>query len=550
MKPRLLLIGLDGATPQVLWPLLEEGKVPHLGRLAAAGAWGELRSTYPPLTPTAWTSFATGVGPGSHGLMDFIELVPSEYRVRFTNARSRRQATMWRLLNDRGLRVGLYNLPMSFPPEEVEGFLVSGLDTPDETSDFAHPPAIKQEILRRFGSVPLDPRHLGYMRTDALRARVLQEIKEIEVRRAEIFLYLLERHPVDVAMVVFTATDTAQHFFWHYADPKHHRHGPGGHPFAEALTDVYRAVDAAVGRICQALSAPGETPVLVMSDHGHQATSRRRFFPNRLLRRLGLLDLAGEGSACLARLDELMKRLLPPRLKGKLAALFPGLRARWEFQAASLGDFRWDRTRAFCLELLAIPLGYWIHTRERFPQGVVADPLEYEAVVRQILDALRQLRLRGLHRSEVYQGPFVHLAPDILIDWWSDGLVMQRSFPAPADAPVLMDAPADDRTAAWTGTHQMDGVFIFAGEPFQAGRSAARVSLIDLAPLAFHLLGQPAPAHFEGRAPADTLKEGGGIRPAEAAPVDVLTPADEPEETYSDEEADSIAKKLKALGYL
>src|SRR3990170_1666122 len=68
---RLLIIGLDGATFDVLNPLIAEGRMPRLREAIAAGASGRLRSTVPPITPAAWTTFLTGKNPGSHGVIDF-----------------------------------------------------------------------------------------------------------------------------------------------------------------------------------------------------------------------------------------------------------------------------------------------------------------------------------------------------------------------------------------------------------------------------------------------------------------------------------------------
>jgi len=544
---KLLIIGLDGATPQVFFPLLEGGKLPAFSMLLQNGVRGNLESTIPPLTPTAWTTMMTGVSPASHGLFDFIALKPGSYDLQFTNVRSRRAPSIWRLLNERGYRVGVFNVPMTYPPEKVDAFLISGLDTPDPESDFVYPSELKKELRQKFGRIPLDPRHLGYMRTDELRLKALNELKEIERLRLEIFKYLLEKHQLDVAMIVFTATDTVQHFFWHYFDPSHPWHGDTkkGYDFHNAVNDIYCHIDGLVGSLLRLPEIGPDTQVMVMSDHGFGPTGVDVFYPNRLLSRLGLLDVRTPAAGCLSWMDNLLRRAMPPSLKTMLAARMPALRSWWEQQASALKGINWSRTRAFALEILALPLGYWINDRNRFPQGTVKDSLEYERVCREIIAALKEYNITGIHKKEIFSGPYLDFIPDIIIDWWSSGLTFGRSFPASPDAPVKEKRVwRPDQPASWTGTHALEGIFMLSGAKVSS-LSAARPRMIDLAPTVFALLDEPIPSHFEGH-PMSCVAGSCGVAREERA----IVGRDQEEETFTPEEAQAIEKKLKMLGYM
>ena len=103
-KPRVLVVGLDGATFDVMKPLVAEGQLPNLGRLMDQGSHGVLRSTHPPITPSAWTSFATGKNPGSHGLFDFQRVEPDTYAFVPVPANQHGQRTLWGILSDAGRR--------------------------------------------------------------------------------------------------------------------------------------------------------------------------------------------------------------------------------------------------------------------------------------------------------------------------------------------------------------------------------------------------------------------------------------------------------------
>src|SRR5262245_39683574 len=147
---RVLLIGLDGATFDVLDPLMAEGRMPHLAALIAGGTRGILQSTKPPITPAAWTTFMTGKGPGRHGVIDFLRYDHTTGKLSFNNYIEIHGRTIWELLSDRGYRVGSINLPMTYPPREVNGFMISGFATPSIDLDFTYPRDLKSEILRRY----------------------------------------------------------------------------------------------------------------------------------------------------------------------------------------------------------------------------------------------------------------------------------------------------------------------------------------------------------------------------------------------------------------
>src|SRR4029077_21293371 len=123
----LVVVGLDGATLDLIRPWVADGTLPHLSRLCDRGAGGRLRSTIPPATFPAWTSLVTGVNPGRHGILDFVERVPGTLRVRFVNGSQRRTPALWTRLSARGRRVAVLTVPATYPPQPGNGVMGSGL---------------------------------------------------------------------------------------------------------------------------------------------------------------------------------------------------------------------------------------------------------------------------------------------------------------------------------------------------------------------------------------------------------------------------------------
>ena len=182
-KRRVFILGWDGATFDLIKPWVAKGHLPTIARLMEAGSHGPLASTQPPMTFPAWSSFMTGKNPGKHGLFDFIEPVAEGQGFRFTNATSRQSETLWGCLSRHGRKVGVLNVPMTYPPEPVNGYLISGLDTPDERSPFLHPQGLREELATNKIEYRIDIQHLGNMRTDRQRDERLHELSEVETLR-------------------------------------------------------------------------------------------------------------------------------------------------------------------------------------------------------------------------------------------------------------------------------------------------------------------------------------------------------------------------------
>jgi predicted AlkP superfamily phosphohydrolase/phosphomutase len=572
--PELVILGIDGGTWDLIVPWVKEGLLPNFAGLLSEGAWGNLESTVPPVTAPAWTSFMTGKNPGKHGIYDFLEPqhLPEggsdTYRMQYVSASSRKAKTIWKILSDQGKRVGVVNVPMTYPPEEINGYMISGMDAPDEDSPFIYPPSLREELWKELGGVSLDIRHLGYMKNDRKRRKVLRELIELEKKRLRLILYLFEKHPADVFMMVFNATDQVQHHFWHYMDPRHHQYDEKGHKkYGRAILEVYQCIDEIMGKLMDVL--PEETKLVLMSDHGFGPISPRCLYINRYLEEKGLLTVKEKedtGSKFLlplaSKADSILRSILPPGMKNKIAKLFPKARAAFESYLA-FSSFDWAKTTAYASEISITSLNIWLNMEGRYPQGTV--PLEdYDRTLERVRNVLyelidpktgKQVIARVYRKEEVYHGREAAHAPDLIVSWWDGGgFTVKPSYPKDSrHSGVIEYAPRRLKAGTdWSGTHKPNGIVLFRGKGIK-NIKFEDAKITDVAPTVLYLLGQPVPDDMDGQVLLEMLKEPGpaGVSYQKVSGAHPLN--DGPEESsspYSERDEEQIRKRLEELGYL
>jgi len=571
--PKVVIIGLDAATWTLIRPWIAEGGMPNLANLMRAGVAGSLQSVLPPITPPAWTSFMTGKNPGKHGVFHFVETEADGYAMNYANGGSRRSPTIWKLLNTAGFSVGTMNIPFTYPPETLNGFQISGLDTPSANSRFVHPPSLKRELVDHFGKIDHDVRFLGFMSTDRRRAQVLAEMEKIDRQWAAVALYLLEHHPQDVMMFVFMSIDTVQHYFWQYMDRSHFLHDPKAEArFGNAVREVYERLDAVTGQIIEKL--PADATVLVVSDHGGGPVVDRTVFLNRYLQQLGLLHYSKSGAGgrqgkflrkigatVLRGAFSFLRKSLSSRQKSLLAEAFPTLRKKAELAYTSFQYIDWSRSKAYCSEVLASPPSIWINLKGVKPAGIV-EPAEYNALIDFIIEKLGELKdprtgkpiiARVYRRDEIFNGPFSEECADLILDWWSEDSLFstQPSFRKDKRKPPVMireHRPSGD--SEWGGTHRLNGILIGRGPALKAASEIENAQLIDLAPTLLYLLGVPVPEDMDGKVLTNAFRADFlTAHPVQAGDASGVSEPDRPS-GYTDEESAKVEERLRALGYV
>lgn len=262
-EPRpVFLLGFDGIDPGLVARFEQEGLLPHFALLRREAAVGAVRSTIPYISPPAWTTVSTGVLPGDHGVWSFWLPEGDDPRGRFVDATSRLAPAMWEDLTALGRTVGIVNVPVTCPPDSVNGFFISGFPYP-EGAPLAWPPDLERDIEKR-GYLPDE---YGGAPVPGKEEEWLDRVEAIARARREVGLDLLfDRHP-DLSFIVFTSPDRIQHHLWKFFDPKHPLYRAGApERLRNAVRDSYVWCDEILGEVLDRL--PGDAVLFVLADHG------------------------------------------------------------------------------------------------------------------------------------------------------------------------------------------------------------------------------------------------------------------------------------------
>ncbi|ERG95723.1 alkaline phosphatase family protein, partial [Haloquadratum walsbyi] len=203
-----IVIGLDGANWDLLEPWLEAGSLPNIQSLREEGTWSDMESCPPPVTCPNWRCYSTGKNPGKLGVF-WWEKIDTENRALTTpTSRSFRSSNYWDYLNDAGKTVGIMNLPMSYPPFEVDGWMVAG-GPGSEQDDYTYPSTLEDKLEERGYRL-----HPEVPVTSDKDREAASDIIDLIRDRFETFRKFLKDRPVDVAHLTVFYINVLQHFFW------------------------------------------------------------------------------------------------------------------------------------------------------------------------------------------------------------------------------------------------------------------------------------------------------------------------------------------------
>lgn len=465
--PRVVLIGLDGASWNVIDPMVAEGRLPHIAALIERGIHAELATVEPVISPVVWSSVATGRAPEAHGVGNF-----------FDDSRDVRVPTVFERLAAQGLKVGAYDWLVSWPPQALPGgFVVPGWLRRDET---VHPP----DVFARAEVPPYVYTNQGLHSRGEFFETSFRETRE-KPRR---FTALAQHFGIDAGAVCFYAIDALSHRFWAESfpggfDPEDLRGRGLEEEFRLAVQKGYEAIDGAVGEVVASL--PPEATVLVASDHGFEALGsferRWAFDVEDELARAGLVAgreafaFEGQFGFVIVRVESGPFEEREPLLE-KLAAFFGS--ARNEAGAPLFNVVTFDAAER--------PAGFERPLLERLRQWV------YAAAARLLFstefDDEAHARLVMIPEDDAWESAFPH------------GRVRLGALELAAREVVYGDG--------FTGGHHPTAVFLAAGGAVQPLRERQRLSVLDVAPLFLHLAGGALPDDLEGQLREEWLAPG------------------------------------------
>jgi len=453
------LIGIDGATWDLIEPLAARGLLPHLSRLMEQGAHGVLLSEEPTISPALWATIATGMPRFEHGVGNFLVKLPGRYETVEAGPPDRRSPAVWELVGAAGGRSTVVGWFGSYPAEPIEGCYVSkGFDPQEPGPGQVHPPEAAAMLRERVGGKPARRDLDAIARSDFLRDTLLEDARMLEV-----FLELAREEPPDFAALYLAGTDVVQHVTWRHMDPASQEFPQDGEPdprLSGVIEGYYRFIDDALGEIIRI--APEEVTLVLVSDHGAGPMRPAEAYHFQLEVLLESLGLMNEGRGPAYAIGEL---------------------------------YRHDKS-------------IWLNLEGVEAQGNVP-PDRAGETARKIGDRLEALRTDG--GNPVFEAVVDHVAG---ADWRpGDPALTVRFSPEALVAATIEDngreidfAPVRLRHADVSGAHRPEGILLLHGPGIAPGRLAKPATLYQIAPTLLYLLGLPQDGRMLALAP-----EGGGV---------------------------------------
>ncbi|MDY6771281.1 MAG: alkaline phosphatase family protein [Candidatus Nanohaloarchaea archaeon] len=480
MPSDLIIIGIDGASPDIIRELHDEGRLDNLSQLIDDGSFATLQSTHIPITPSAWTSMLTGKNPGKHGVFGFTEL--KDGRTKLVTA-THSEDNVLDILSER-YSVGYANVPASFPVQRNGVFELASILSPSiDTDGTAHPDSLVERLRELDYELDLTKTYTGSNEDE-----LIDELHDHIETKTRLFNELEEANDTDVAMYTYMAVDWASHWFWKHMDDDHPQHEPGN-DYQDTLKELYVAIDRSIGELVD-----DSDNVIIVSDHGFTSFERGLNL-NPLLREMDMITPKRtpgsllryhlyRNGVTLARAYRLAKKLGLGDLASEAAQDTGFNPLRWLADRIffSFDDLDWDETVAY--------------SAGDFGPIYLTD--DDDEAFQQIRDALLDLEDDGeqaieqVWRSdEIYHGPYTDKAPDIVYQPRGWHYHATRFYEFGTNS--IFSEPFDNKS----GHHHPDGVFIAAGDAFEQ-RDGIELSIMDFAPTLLHALGEPVPGDMDG----------------------------------------------------
>ncbi len=493
--PKVLVVSFDGGVWSNLIPLAQSGIMPNLKNLIESGAHANLESTIPPVTPPAWTAFMTGCNPGKSGVFDFYEYQKGSYKPTLTTSKSIQTPTLWKLLSDSGIKVGVVDVPINYPPPEVNGFIISGWERPSNKKVFTYPPELGNKLIEKLGDYPVCLRTFDRQGTKDID--FLNKLIEITQKVGDAALWLLDNEPTDFFMVHFQTTDIIQHSFWTQIATLDFN---SANPVLKKIWEFYNILDKYLGQLIEKTGKEGH--FFLVSDHGFGPV-KRRMAMNVWLMENGYLKLKQDIGTQLKtsmkstairmvnKVDALAR--LKTRIKQKKEEV---LEQRIIVPRSADDPIDYKETRAFS-GIGTVYGTIQLNLIGREAEGIVPQQ-EAENLKNEIIQKLSNIKdpisgspfIRAVNRKEeIFNGSALDKIPDLIVISYP-GFYL---FSGTTEKQLFHEAHPLS-----FGNHVSEGIIALKGERVSnIDLSSAKIT--DMVPTIMSLFNLPPPEHIDGK---------------------------------------------------
>lgn len=540
-----IVVGLDGAHWKLLEPFINKGLMPTFKQLRDQGAWGILTSTVPPLSAPAWAAFSTGMTPAGNGVFDWTVISRSSFHRTPMNSSTMKGERFWNTLSRLGATVGVVNVPLTYPPYTVNGYLITDWLTPSDEVDFTHPKELKEELKRQTGGYNIGIRSWSKYQNQGLDA-LIDDVLQIHESRIKNLLYLFETKKPNLMVSVFTGSDILQHTFYQVLDSSHPLHNQErAEKYLPKIERYFSMLDDFITQLM--VLTENKVQWLFLSDHGFGAL-HKKVYVNRYLEEKGLFHFAKARKSFLDKTVPIAKRLGITRQRIQKIIGESNDYAKSSNWLAKMnrmtGSVNWEKTRIFAMATD----GVFVNLKSRWRFGIVDDGEEYHRVREEAKDVLLKLRDPNGNRKvidkvyypeDLYSGPELKKAPDLFLEVTDGPYQLSHSF-TPGTDEVF------DNEEWQTGRHHRDGMIMLSGESIQPGHITGRIW--DVAPTILHWMGFPIPDNMGGKPLLDAFTQ----EFQALHQIEHCTSVEHRMDDFhwSDDEKDELEKRLEGLGYL
>lgn len=517
---KMIVMGFDGCSMKLLnkW----KDKLPAFSYLMEHDKLGTLHSTTPPHTAPGWTSAFTGLGSGKHGIYQFWDTQAPEYMGRFMGSNDLKQLSVWEILNTVGHKTGVLNVPMTYPPKKIDGFMLTW--PLHNTLRYAYPDNLLRDIAEHGGHYISDLNTM--FKGDFID--YIEKAFSITKKRLVTLKYLIEKHQYDFYVSIFTEMDRVSHFYWNFMDEESlYYNDKAADKLKYAIENIYKEADAVLGEMMKSIDR--ETMLLVLSDHGFCKGNLNFYVQSYLLQEGDLFLIESKSDL---------------RKETKEGVLFDVDIDSWLecIKEGKKYEIDWEKTKAY----MAAPGSYGvnINLKGRQNKGIV-NKEDYESVRNSIIQKLQKvvdpvtgkaLFDKILPREEVYTGDMLYRAPDIIIIPYDYGTMVHHDI----KPGVLFGEPEQK------GMHDMDGIFALYGQEVERIRMPLQASIADITPTILNYFGIEIPKYFDGKPIYDFKR-----KEIKANNYQLVShKMSDREDGYTREEVEDAKQRLKALGYL
>ena len=462
---KLVVIGLDGAHWELIYPWIEEGILPNIGRIIRHGVWGDMLSCLPPVTLPNWKCYSTGKNPGKIGIFWWENIDFTHGRIYFPFHRKFLHKEIWDFLSEAGYRVGVIGVPGTFPPKKVNGFMIVG--GPDaEEKGFTYPKDLEERIKNEYGYKlrPETPINLN-------KDKAFREIKDIIDVKFRVAKILAHEYQVDFLQVTSFEINTMHHFLWN----------------DERTKECWKTIDSHIRDFLK----DEETNVMLVSDHGSNEI-RTVFNINAWLEKRGYLKTSTVSSSLLHHLgitQELLSKVLHGLGLGKLAKKVP--KNIVERIPSSSGEVKkkadmidWEKSKAIASG--QGPIYLKAKNEEERNKLSIKIKKELEELTSPITG--EKIINKVYLKQDIYSGKYLNEAPDLIIDQ-AKGV----HIPGGIGTKELFSTPKK-----WRAENKKWGLFAAHGPDIKSGKKI-KISILDLAPTILHMFNIPIPRDMDGR---------------------------------------------------